>query len=225
MKPTSEQLAAMIVGMAELYGRTLTEDGIELYSQVIADYDVEQLRIAFRQVLRTHSYATLPTPAEFVQAIETPEDAESKALVAWEKVFSAVKAYSTGPSRWPEIHDDVARATVASFGGWYEFWELWAKHDAEKFATITRAQFIKAYLSLSASPVAVAELASKIPVKLLAAPAKQTESVQLPERRQAGQPTKMSEIIADLRKENPKLFEGWEDHKTARELETADSEK
>lgn len=219
MKPSHEQIAKVLVAMGALFDKPLSPEAMDLYLQALEKYFPEQIRLAANQVIASHKYANFPLPAEFVQAIESPEDAEAKALVAWEKIFSAVKAYSSGPSRWPEIYDDVARATVASFGGWYEFWELWAKHDAEKFATITRSQFIKAYLTLSTNQVAVQELAGKIPVALIAAPEKQAEPVQLPERRSSGQPSKMSEIIADLRKDNPKLFEGWEDHKTARELE------
>jgi hypothetical protein len=114
-----EDVATVLVYLAEAYGTRLTEARIRIYANALADLTIDQVKSAASRAVRESRF--FPSVAELRQMVDlTAEDA---ALVAWaglQKQAADVGAYAQ-----PNIDDPVAAASVvAVFGSWAAYCEL-----------------------------------------------------------------------------------------------------
>lgn len=100
------QFAQALGGIAEVYGKDLTEAGLSVWWNTLSRYGIEQVKRALNQhTMDVERGQFMPKPADIVRQIDgTPDDA---ALEAWGKVDLALRRYGTGPA-WvfddPKIH-------------------------------------------------------------------------------------------------------------------------
>ena len=74
---------ALIVGCAEVYGRSMSEMGFDLYWNVLGGYDLDEVERAVK--LHIGSSTVMPTPCHLVNIIEGGS-LEDHAAMAWPKV-------------------------------------------------------------------------------------------------------------------------------------------
>ena len=103
-----------MLGLAENFSAKLTKNGINLKYRNLKHYSFEQIESASLQILRTRKYTTMPTVADFIDAIEgsTEENAEiQKSLF-----LSAIKNIGTNPN--PKFEDKITHDIVYNRIGW-----------------------------------------------------------------------------------------------------------
>lgn len=112
----SEPFAKLLVGLAEAFGTTLTEQRIRIYARALGDIDIDALKIAALAVVRSSKY--FPTVSELRRHVEPSED--DAALIAWTGLLLA--AVKVGAYMSLDVEDvSAAAALTAVFGSWAEF--------------------------------------------------------------------------------------------------------
>lgn len=118
----------IIIGLAEIFGKEVTDTFLRLYFGALEDLEIEYIRKTANVLARTCKF--FPKPVEFREALQP--NLEVQASLAYEKVeraFRRVGIYSS------VIFDDpVIHAVLRSLGGdkgWIEYCNL--KHDEVKW--------------------------------------------------------------------------------------------
>jgi hypothetical protein len=111
-----------------------------LYYALLSKYDFERVRSAVEEVLKTHKYSSLPTPAELLKFVE--ETKEEKAMKAWCLLLDAAKNHGYYSS--VEFEDKTIHAVIEQMGGWMWF----CSQDVGQLPFIEK-QFYKLYELLS----------------------------------------------------------------------------
>jgi len=106
------QFASVMIAVAQNYSAQVTSTTIGFMSRALAQYTVHQIEAAAYHIVRTRKYTTMPTIADFVDAIEgTIEDkAMTQALIVWDSI-RRVGVYGT-----PRYGDPVTAQIVAKMG-------------------------------------------------------------------------------------------------------------
>jgi len=132
------EFAAIMAGLAENFGTTLTKAGLRMRFEALKQYSIEQVRNAAISILRTRKYLKMPTIAEFIEHLEGGS-AEDIAQVEAAKVLEAIKVH--GPYRSVVFDNPVTQAVIEySFGGWTKLAEdLDAKGEKWFFKDFERA--------------------------------------------------------------------------------------
>ena len=111
------RFANIMAGLAEMYKQTLSEFMLDMYYDVLKDYDYEQVERAIKKVMSNYKYSTLPKPADILEYLEgTPDD---KALTAWLQAKEAVQ--KGGYYASVVFKDDVIAYVIQELGGWQPF--------------------------------------------------------------------------------------------------------
>lgn len=112
------KFAAMIVGVGEVYGKSLTEAVIEIYWGVLKAFKFEEVKKAFYLHLENPDAGKyLPKPADIIMAIEGSP--QNQALLAWTKTVSASQRIGMYAS--VAFDDALIHAVIEDMGGWKRF--------------------------------------------------------------------------------------------------------
>lgn len=136
--------AALMTGVAENYGQTITPQGIALRFKLLAPYPIAEVEAAAYSLLATRKYTTMPTVADFLERLGGGS-VEDKAEVACSKALEAASVH--GAYRSVVFDDPVLQAVVNNnFGGWPKFCQLpvdkWLRKDfCEAYAAYARQGF------------------------------------------------------------------------------------
>lgn len=114
MTPSDRQaFASTMIGIGQNYGVQLESHLLEFMLKALGGYSMGQIEAASLQIVRTRKYTTMPTIADFVEAIEG--SAEDKASVQALLVWDAIRrcgVYS------PPVFEDPVTNRVVSQLGW-----------------------------------------------------------------------------------------------------------
>lgn len=109
------RFCSIVYGLAEVYGREISENGVKLWWGVLAPYNIDDVARAARDLMLTSP--KMPLPADVVKRISG--DPDQKAEVEASKVLEAIKRI--GPYRSVAFDDEITTAVVLrSFGSWEE---------------------------------------------------------------------------------------------------------
>lgn len=111
-----ERFAKALIACSEVYGKSMSTEQVKLYWFVLKDYEWSDIERAFGVILRTHRYPTMPTPAQFIEAMD---NSEVRAIQAERDLEYLQIVY--GSSESVEIDDPALVATIDSLGGWVRF--------------------------------------------------------------------------------------------------------
>ncbi|GEB79765.1 hypothetical protein DDE01_11800 [Desulfovibrio desulfuricans] len=115
------RFAAAMMGLAENYGKTISDEGMAMRFQALAQYPVEAVTAAAMSLMVSRKYTTMPTIADFIEHIgggAVEDIAEREAG----KVVEAVKC--AGPWRSVAFDDPVTQAVIEQgYGGWVKLCE------------------------------------------------------------------------------------------------------
>ena len=108
--------SALIQGVAECYGQSLSAQGIALRFKLLEQFDFAEVQNAALSVMATRKYTSMPTPADFLEHIGGGA-AEDKAEVEAGKVLEAIGKHGGYAS---VVFDDaVTQAVIVqAYGGW-----------------------------------------------------------------------------------------------------------
>ncbi|MDL2268854.1 DUF6475 domain-containing protein [Desulfosarcina sp. OttesenSCG-928-A07] len=146
-----QDFAAIMTGLAENYGQTLTPQGINMRFQALKKFSIEDVGAAAMSLMSARKYTTMPTVADFLEHLGGGS-AEDQAEVEAGKVLNAIKrvgAYSS-----VVFDDPITQAVVAkTFGGWVmlcqecgvEETEKWFRHGFVKSWAAYKRQGIRQY--------------------------------------------------------------------------------
>ena len=142
MSTVSKEFAAVMLGIAEVFRATLTEQRIKLYAQALSDLSQEQVESAAARAIRECRY--FPTPRELREFVESVGD--DRALLAWSGFQRAARSVGAWASL---VVDDVcaAEALESVFGCWPLYCELEGAAVGAR-----RAEFVAAYRAAQRVP-------------------------------------------------------------------------
>ena len=135
-----QKFAETMVGIAEVYGKDMSEAGLSVWWSALSRYSTEQVTSALNaHVQDAERGQFMPKPGDIVRQIEgTPDDA---AMTAWHKVDNAVRRVGYGPTLVfddPKIHQ-----VISEMGGFAQFGRA-TEHDMQ----FLRSTFTKRYAGL-----------------------------------------------------------------------------
>lgn len=108
--------SALIQGIAECYGQSLSAQGIALRFRLLEQFDFAEVEKAALSVMATRKYTSMPTPADFLEHIGGGS-AEDKAEVEAGKVLDAIGRHGAYSS--VVFDDSVTQAVIVqAYGGW-----------------------------------------------------------------------------------------------------------
>jgi len=145
-KQDKPRFAALMEGLAENFSASLSRPGIDIRWRALKQYSIEQVEAAAHLILRTRRFTTMPTVADFVEAIEGghEERAQLEAVNAW-RAIQRIGGYSS-----VRFQDPVTAAVIdRRFGGWARLCEEQLETDRKWFLR----DFAEAYIRFAESGI------------------------------------------------------------------------
>ena len=139
-----KQFSALIQGVAECYGQSLSAQGIVLRFKLLEQFDYAEVEKAALSIMATRKYTSMPTPADFLEHI-SGGSAEDKAEVEAGKVLDAIGRHGAYAS---VVFDDaVTQAVIVqAYGGWVKLCQECGVEESEKWF---RKDFAKSWAAYS----------------------------------------------------------------------------
>lgn len=135
-----KKFSEIMAGLAEMYGKDISEFMLEVYYKSLQDYTFEQVNDAVFKCIKTHKYNTIPQPAEILEYLEgTPHD---KSMTAWMQVKEAIK--KGGYYASVVFKDPIIAHAVNELGGW-----MWLCSTDESELPFIEKRFMEYYKTLS----------------------------------------------------------------------------
>lgn len=111
------EVKKLVVGAAELYGKTVSEFGLEMWINAIAGFEYALLAEAFQDYVTQGKF--MPTPADIVARISPVITDEMKAVDAANRIIDAMAKFGhTNQDKAQEYMGTVAWEIVVREGGW-----------------------------------------------------------------------------------------------------------
>lgn len=107
--------AEILTGLGEIYDKKISKIIIEIYWDALKEYPLDDVKRATNNIVRTHKYATLPKPAEFIEFINPVLDIEIKAEFAMDEFWEHFNDSGHDSFEW---RDPILAMTVKHYGGW-----------------------------------------------------------------------------------------------------------
>lgn len=140
--------SALIQGVAECYGQSLSAQGIALRFRLLEQFDFAEVKKAALSIMATRKYTSMPTPADFLEHI-SGGSAEDKAEVEAGKVLDAIGRHGAYSS---VVFDDaVTQAVIVqAYGGWVKLCQTCGVEESENWF---RKNFAKTWAAYSRQDV------------------------------------------------------------------------
>lgn len=142
------QFVEIMAGLGEIYDKLFSKVAIEMYWDALKPYSLDDIKRATSNIVRTHKYATFPKPAEFIEYIDPPQDAEMKAELMTEEFYAQFAGSGYESFEW---QDPILAMTVAHYGGWHSVLAQYPR-DNEKDAMFWMKDFKKTYAAFLRHP-------------------------------------------------------------------------
>ena len=138
-----KQFSALIQGVAECYGQSLSAQGIALRFKLLEQFDFAEVQEAALSIMATRKYTSMPTPTDFLEHI-SGGSAEDKAEVEAGKVLEAIGRHGGYAS---VVFDDaVTQAVIVqAYGGWLKLCQDCGVEESEKWFRKDFAKIWAAY--------------------------------------------------------------------------------
>lgn len=130
----------MMMILQDVYGNPnapLTEIRMNFYWQVLSCMSIDDMNVAMKNIARTRTIHTIPTPAEILQA--AMGDHEQDAYIAFERMLSIAKKYRSTRFDNDTIPNDV-KAIADLMGGFGSIAD-WETKDRDRH----RKEFVALY--------------------------------------------------------------------------------
>ena len=139
-----DRFSAVMFGVAENYGQSLSSQGVMLRFKTPAGYGIDEIERAACTLIMCRKYTTMPTVADFLEHLNGGA-AEDKAEVEAGKVLTAIAKYGGYASL--VFDDPVTQAVIVrAYGGWVKLCEECGRDEPEKWF---RKEFAKTWAAYS----------------------------------------------------------------------------
>jgi hypothetical protein len=139
-----EAFAGLMAILAEVFGKDLNPQLVEIYFRALAEWPIECIAAAVDEAVRRLKF--FPKPAELIELIEgSPDD---QAEHAWQQFWVALTRSGTYQSLYCE---DVVLAEVIRrlYGSWSDAWNIPRPEHDPPGHQIHHRNFVSAYRDLS----------------------------------------------------------------------------
>lgn len=110
-----ENFAMLLTGLAETYGKSISEGVLGIWWDVLKTYDLSDVQRAISDHMRDADKGQwMPKPADLIRQIDG--SGETRALRAWSKVWKA--AGSVGQYQSVVFDDKTIHRVIETMGGW-----------------------------------------------------------------------------------------------------------
>lgn len=145
------QFAAILGGMAEVYGKEISKQALALDFKVLEAFSIEEVQAAAIAILATRKYSSLPPPADFIEHMGGGS-IEDQAEVVAAQVLSAIGKHGGYNS---VVFDDATTMAVIQqcYGGWPQMCaecgvsesEKWFRHNFAKSWAAFKRQGVQVF--------------------------------------------------------------------------------
>lgn len=138
-----DRFDALIQGVADCYGQTLTAQGIALRFKMLTPFEYAAVERAALAIMATRKFTTMPTPADFIDHLNGG-NIEDQAEVESGKVLQAISAHGGYAS---VVFDDptTQAVIVQAYGGWVQMCAQCGVEESEKWFRTNFAKTWAAY--------------------------------------------------------------------------------
>jgi len=84
------KILEILTVFSELTGKPLSALAQSLFVEILSPYPIEKIDQAAKHLLKTRKWTTIPMPADFVEYLDPPEQAQIKATEAWQTVLDTI---------------------------------------------------------------------------------------------------------------------------------------
>jgi len=130
----------IMAGLAENFGAQLSKVGLRLRMKAMWGYSIEQVEAAAIELLKTKKHSSMPTVAEFIEAIEGSKPrVDDKAVVEANGIISHLNRF--GASKYPSLDDPITARLMTTRWPYSQ----WASQVLESELKWWAKEFAKAY--------------------------------------------------------------------------------
>ena len=116
---TFNEFASPFLAFCEVFNRTFSDDGIDMWFRSFSDLPVAEFQVAIARFIREAKSGTFPTPGEIRKLCPSGMADEDRSLVAWNAAVKASRCY--GFDATVDFSDRIINAVIRQMGGWEEF--------------------------------------------------------------------------------------------------------
>lgn len=138
-----ERFSAVMLGVAENYGQSLSSEGISIRFKALESYSINEIERAAISIIVCRKYTSMPTIADFLEHM-SGGSVEDKAEVEAGKVLSAIGKHGGYAS--VVFDNPVTQAVIVqAYGGWVKLCQNCGVEESEKWFRKDFAKIWAAY--------------------------------------------------------------------------------
>lgn len=113
------KIAQQVLGLAEYYDKTLSENQLSMFVEDLSELDFDQLQFAIRKYRQDPLNVFFPLPAKLIAIITPVLNEKDEAQEVANLIITAVSKYGyTNPEQARKFMGDLAWETVIKMSGW-----------------------------------------------------------------------------------------------------------
>lgn len=131
MSEKRRKIIEIVTLFSEMFDKKISDPYMEMYIRTLQKYPIEKIEQAANYIIKTKTFNKFPLPAEFIEQIDPPEQAQVKANDAWRTVLDTIEIH--GYVATVKFTDAAITQTILAMAstGWPEFCDRTRRDDNE----------------------------------------------------------------------------------------------
>jgi hypothetical protein len=118
------QIAQQVIGLAEYYDKTLSENQLSMFVEDLMDLDFDDLQVAIKKYRQDPSNVFFPLPAKLISLVKPHITEKDEAQEISAAIIAAISRCGyTNPERAQEEIGSLGWEVVGRMGGWKQLCE------------------------------------------------------------------------------------------------------
>lgn len=143
-----EKIVQVLTVFSDFTGKKLSLLAQTMFIEIMEPYPIEKIEAAATHLLKTRKWNNIPLPADFLEYLDPPEQAQIKSNEAWRTLLYAFRRY--GYYTTVQFADAAITQTVIAMGGWLELYNRY--FDGKDGEMWTQKEFEQRYTGYSKLP-------------------------------------------------------------------------
>lgn len=115
-----KKILQILTVFSDFTGKKVSPLSQAMFIEIMEPYPIEKIEVAAKHLFRIRKWTTIPMPADFIEYIDPPEQAQIKSNEAWRTVLDAIQMY--GYVQTVKFTDAAITQTVLAMAStWTEF--------------------------------------------------------------------------------------------------------
>lgn len=120
MSEKRRKIIEIVTLFSEMFDKKISDSYMEMYIRTLQKYPIEKIEQAANYIIKTKTFNKFPLPAEFIEQIDPPEQAQVKSNKAWRTVLDAIEIH--GYVATVKFVDSAITQTILAMAStWPEF--------------------------------------------------------------------------------------------------------